>query len=518
MYCSAAWRIRLASPAARKVLLVTLFPRIGRSPETTRHPAYTAEALRFATHPDVTIAERPFWPLLASWPVVERSITPHLRQAPVAETTVEFLSTARVPTTIAAMGDRYHPHCRIDLWSDGLTLDETLPLLEGPILDAETNRLGAITALRVADGSPANAALWPPGGQAITLEEFPDLPRDTFEHGKRQILFGPLQTALPAFQIDTEGFQFYIADAGGYTPPFQSVPSRVWVGATEVAAKEWAITTRETAATRMPYTHLQFLKKPAQDWGAGGVLVEGGMGYRPGNTFDFLLKDIGGFGFQPFAQAMTRTDPFWNMSVYQNTSGSVIEIVRDRLCRQIDLLMGFHLNRIECYRLLGPMPLVTMALGSELRDRLAEQPGITNQDDIRNVIAVAYRRDPSRTSLTPVTNALLTVDEQSGGAIARHLTESQRLFGRRYIQLDAADLLTAEQAWSLGSLEALLLGLPHQRHAYSATWLDGMTTNLNWRARLVDEREGIDCPCRVIGQRVLPSGPELIFQSEDLPG
>ena len=125
------------------------------------------------------------------------------------------MADAKLSETLVSRGGS--ASCRVDLWSDGIPLDQVIPLACGKVSrDSSVSRRRGIS-LSVTDGNPDRNVEFPPG--PITRLAFPDAPDDVVGSAQRQVILGPAPLQVRCSQIDEEGRRWYLADGELNFPP-----------------------------------------------------------------------------------------------------------------------------------------------------------------------------------------------------------------------------------------------------------------------------------------------------------
>ena len=519
---SAKARRLLGSPTSPKVMLLTLLP----SPRyvADEHPALLPGAVRFSTRigtvVDSSIGMIPFHPLLAAWPTVNYRLSRTERRAEIPRVRLDVLGTAALPQDIGTSGPVSGWTARLDLWTPGLTLAEAVPLLMGPVTDASRDRARGLVTLNATDGDPLSDASL--GGEAITAEDFPDAPDLVLDRARRQLIVGSIPDPIPCIQISHDGTHWYFMDRPTAIPP-----DRFWIGSEPAPLRDRP----EVRFTPFPsdparrYTELVFPRPVSESLQLGGVSAAGGVGLDA-DPVTLLLQDVGGYRLSPQAVrdlATLRTS--FNFSVFINAQTTVLQMVRDRLLPQTDLVMTFSMGRVHTYRLTPTYePSRLLGPGMGLRDRLL-QPHSPNIESVYNAIEVRYRR----TTLPPtgdlLTRSALLIDRYSGGPMGAICAMSEQRYGRRFLSVEAADLVDEQglppgnhpaSVWRLGETLVRLHALPHRPVRYLSTWATALDVQPDTPCQLTDPAAELNAtPARVVDIAFPPSGPELMFETED---
>lgn len=508
---TASWQQRLASPRTRKVLLCTILPAwAGDTLSLREHIALEPSAFRFSTHQNAIVDGIPFWPQMVDWPTLSSEVDPLERAAPTGSTSVRFLPGTDLPTKIVSEGGPQNGFMAIDLWTDGLSLDEVEPLHFGPITGRTQDRQNGAVTVDSIDGDALRKVEFLGERITLDLDNFPHLPPNAIGSGRRQTVIGPLTQLMPAFQVDQSGHRFYVCD-----PPLRSGPWQVYVGGELVPSNEWLLQTEMLPAASRPATFIQFKTARALDYGVGGVFVNKGEGLPVNGIVELLLEEMGRYAISETMRDKLRSSLPLDLSLFANASGDIWTITQERVIKQTSWFMGFRRSRAELYDLIHRHEGFDLCVGNGLIGRTAEQSDDTPDSQIINALEVAYLRDLSNPSAA-ITRAAVLVDRySSGSALSLRLEESEGRFGRRFQRYPAADLLTEASARRLAEDELWLHALPAKHHRYLTEWWAAIATHENQAVLLTDATEGLDQqPARCVRREWLPAGPVLTFREE----
>lgn len=523
MAISAAFRSRIDRQP--RVILLTIL--LDGDPTDERHPGTQPRVIRAATSlatpvSSVTGQMYPYWPTLMNWPVIVREFSPHERRAPVSRIDVKLSRDAGFPLSTVLPATVPFVTARLDLWTPGLTLEEALPRLAGPISAGKPDwETGGVT-ITIEDGDTQSEVPFPPGQQTIDLGNFPQAPDLVVGRARRQIIFGPFPYPIPATQIDREGRRWYLCD-----PALSAPPTAFQVGGVPVTGidRPTVAVGHMAADPTRTYTQLVFPQPIKQAGLIGAVTASGGVGYPTTSAAVTLLRDIGGYALTAHAKLeLDRVGRDFDFSVFLNNSSNVLDIVEKRILPQTDLVMTQHLNQIEVFRLLGETQTQKIGMGEGFWNRVPMEEPLTSSLDVWNAIEVKYRRTVLPMVSTILSRNAYVVDKDYGGPIGHLLTQSQKRYGRRFLSLEAADLVEAgEDGLPLGvvrlaELTAQLTAMSHRRWAWDAIWSRGLDIEIGDRWLVTDPARGLtETPMRCVRTELQPAGPRVFMQTEDLP-
>lgn len=511
-----SWIPRLEASGARKVMLLSVARRSLQLAKPNRHTALLPGAIRIATD----LAEvangteiYPFWPYILNWPEIVLSFSPTERDAPTASADVSISAQADFPRVDTSPGSPNGYHARLDLWTDGIDLDDVIALVEGPVVNLKGASDSAAVQVTVDDGLAYDRA-WPTGELFITSGNFPNAPDAVIGKAPRQTIFGPITVPIPCHPIDQEGREFYFCD-----PPASIPPDRFYENGALTSKRVTTVPVSFPQDTAFKYTKVVF-DEPVDLAGGylGVVSAQGGYGIAvdPISTF---LETIGGYELtQEAKKQIEAIKGTFNFSAFFNSRGSVLEIVRDRLLPQTDLVLGFQRGRIHLYRLFEETRAPRMGVGQGLRGLVSTPRDFADLEGIYNVIEISYQRNiSSEIASVPITRSVITQAPETPGKVGKYLTRSQDAFGRRELPdaIVAADLVPDETeagVMKLAEVEARRLAFPARPFTYDAEWLDGLRLERNGRVRLVDMD---DRYARVVEIRIPATGPRVTVELEE---
>lgn len=503
---SQKWQRILAAREPRLVVLATLH-HYGADPMATPHLAYQSGAVRLATEvasPDGL----PFAPWLTAWPPIEERYAPQDRRLEIQETTLSVMGGAGLADVLLQAGGGHRATCRVDLWSPGLSLAESLPLLAGPVRGTPrlTSR-GEGVEITVTDGDLGRVVEYPPG--VLTFDEFPGAPDHVLGKATRQVILGAYPWQVACHQIDADGLLYYVHDGAATLHP-----AKAYNFGAELA-QSFAVETQRTAASGTTVTVLRFRGKPTTPTGlVPTVSCSGGVATREGHPIETLLR-VGGYKLTPRAAQALRLTDFWQ-DVLLNSTGDVREIVSRQLVPQTDLVFGFRHGAVDLMPLGGSPGAFRLGVGTGLQYRLREQDAPTTVDSVYNAFEVVCGR--------PGATVIIRRDSAHGSArIRAKLAASEATWGRRAVQWPAADLaIAADGTCPAGELLADVLALQHSApwrfHGYRASWLEGMALGVGQGVLLTDPAESLADAAAVVARRtVLPTGVDLVFAMQADP-
>lgn len=511
---SAQWVPALRHGRFRPVMLLTIcfdakdFVRYA-------HPAQAPRSLRAATEcveiTDADGAVYPFWPTM-DWADAAREWSPQERRAPVASTQIRLSALAQFPHDAIRPGLPPSVYGRLDLWTPGVSLEQTIPLLAGPISSATNDRPTGGIRITLDDGDTERHVQYPPGDATISLDDFPDAPDMVVGTARRQTIFGPFPDPIPAIQISKDGRRWYLCEPACVAAPYTFQIGGVEVGSLDRPSVRTARLASDPSRT---YTEIVFPDGAGQSALQGWVTAGGGIGLATDSIPLTLLRDIGGYRIGAQAERdLLRVAGQFDFTVLLRNSGNVYEVVRDRILPQTDLVLTQHLNEITTLQLNGLTSDGRLAVGQGIWQRVDQEQSRATSDDVWNVIEVLYRRsylsvDPN----SPLTRSAYVVDSDYGGPIGSLLAESQRLYGRRELRIEAADLITGPHGGlplgvvRLAETTATLSAMPARPVVYDLTWQAGLSLDLNDRRQITDSVLGYaGQPMRLTAMQYRPGG------------
>ena len=514
---SAAWRRALTNPRARKVLLATISPN-GFEANGRRHLGYEPHVIRAATdaqvHVPSDLGPLPYFPTLLTWPALTRTLSIRERRWEIAEVTLSIARGAALAGRLLDAGGGYHATVRLDLWSDGIALDDTLLLFAGPVREVpKVNDRAESVQVVATEGDPSITATWADG--TITPAEFPDAPDALQGFGLNYIL-GTFSQPVPCPQIDAKGLRFVICAGTLNEPPTTVARNGVPITMT------WSVVNELTPAKR-PVSVL-VLKEPANTIGDGGFVTDeitcaGGVGIGGKHPARMLLEDVCGLTLTARARTLLDATPF-DLELLANVTGDALKLVRERVLPQTNLMFGFEHGQVDLIPLGPTLSRRALRLGAGLRYRPREQPTETLESAIANQIVVQC----GRAVYGGVQTSVVRSAARSVGTLRRRLQQSLDRYGAKPLVYDAPDLPLVQRAAALScplgevlaSHVAACYALPATPHRYAAEWLDGMTLELADGAQLTDADQQLDAvDLRVSGWELPgPEGPVLTMEAD----
>jgi len=534
----ASWPAIFEREQSRKVILVTLlFGWLDPFRPPRRHIALEPGALRFSTHPDTVVTESatsrkvPFWPWILEWPEIEYRMEPADHRAEIAETTVRLAAGAKIGLELPFQGGLQAALARIDLWSDGVTFDGLIRLLQGPVRNAALDARTGGVQLSISDGAPEREVRFP---DVLTREDFHDASEEVIGFAGRQFILGDVVEDLPAIPIDGRDDprgvkRFYV----GEPAPFQQNPTQWFKGGRAIAPPK--VYTATMPASLVDYVEAEFEQPVIDLIGglSGDITFTGARGTTELHPILFLL-DAGNYEVSPAGRQLLRGLGVVNieeLNAVINSPAPILDLVFNRLVPQTSLVGTFRQGQVHFFKLFSDGPQVSLGIGTGLRYRLREAINETPLDNVFNVFEIRCGRTQlggEQDDLNPLFRILRTpTDPNTPKAMRGLLSQSQQAYGvRAHPPVDAGDLVVLfdEDGVPTGSpageaLADLLVKLNahvHRSYRYAATWLRGMALDLNWRVLLTDADEGAtDLPTRVVGWRLAATGPVLTLQTED---
>lgn len=522
---SAEWKRALRSPGPMVLLVTVVFDEDALWAEP--HPAGASRVLRAATStvsvPDVSSGRvLPFPGTVVGWPALAREITPEERRAPVATTQLSLTADAAFPREAVGPNSPPSVWARIDLYRPGMTLADARPWMAGPVTAAsEEDRRGGVR-ITIEDGDTLRSVPFPAGNLTVDSADFPDAPDMVLGQARRQVIFGPFPYPIPCIPISKDGRRWYLCE-----PAVEAVPTSVQIGGVDVDEKDRPVVSVGHLATdpSQTFTELVFPASVSSLGLYGNVTASGGVGLPVDSAPVTLLRDVGGYRLSPRAERdLLRVAQDFNFSVFQNKQAPVLDLVRDRILPQTDLMLTLHLGRVETYRLGDDGGRrVRLALGEGLVAFVPQTREQGTSETAYNAIEVKFRRNILLLSPTgTLMRDAIVVDANYGGPIGAMLARSQDRYGRRPLTIEAPDIVDEASGGvpasvvALGELTAVLAAFPPRPLTYDATWDVGEALDLNARVELTDLAQGVNAtPARLVRTELLATGPRLTFATED---
>lgn len=518
------WGPILRDPRSRKVIVVSIaFGREFTLIAKDLHPGLLPGAARCATHPNTLIPmgsiTYPYWPTIIGWPTIENAISIIDRRAEIAAVKVRIMANADIPLEALGVGGLPSAYARIDLWSDGVSFDEMIPLIQGPVTGSSYSRGEGTIELDISDGDIKRKVEFPPGQFRIDRDEFPFAPDYVAGYAPRSTIFGPFPDQVPCYQIDQYGKEFYVCE-----PALTVAPSDVYIGGVNIDTMpniKFPHHVIGSLSNDQTYSKLVF-DIPIKDTSlVGQVTCGGGFGISGEHPAISLLK-YGKYNLSNEALASLRSLPL-NFFVFINNSGNVYEMVTGRILPQTDLIGGLRMDKYHTYKIGSSGNEVSLSPGSGLIFRDVREDIETSADEVFNAIEVRFQRDLFTVGET--TRTAYLIDKENGQQDIRSLLRlSERLYGRRYLKLEAPDLVqyldspvngVPKNVINLALTTAKVKALIHKEYTYLTEWHIGMAVDLNWKVYLTDpELNLVNQPTRIIKREISPVGPKLTLQTE----
>ena len=515
MTISASWRGWLDDPK-RRILPILTVAWGNEGPDCDRlHLATVPNVLRAAPDLDVhpvtsstDTRQRPFWPW-SSWPTVTRKWSPVDGRAEVAVTVVDLLPDAEVPE---ALRDNYEQPVgtgRIDLWTDGATLANVIPLAAGKVEIVRQTRRDLGVRLRLVDGDVDRNVRLSAG--TLDFDDFPNAPDTVLGRANRVTVIGAFPNLVPCSRIDDVGARFYVCDNA-----LAGRPTEVRVGS-EVYTDGFQTVTEVGAGTGIVYTELR-LASPLAELGFldRRVAVSGGVGIVPDSVLADLLR-LGGYGISRAGENTLRRvarvlSP--SLSAYISANADLLDVATRRLAPQTGTVLAWSRGKVDALELLAPTQRLNLSPGTGLLYRLDADVSSTSADNVFNAVEVTF----ARSARDDRRLGRVRIDKSSGGDLAALLALSEQRYGRRFTVLDAADLADEADVLRLARTFLRVHALAHQRYAYAADWRTGVgELALNTRVTLTDPDEQLTAvDTRVVEWSLPPTGPQVVLETTDL--
>lgn len=516
------WTNALKNPRSRKAMLVTINLAGADPTDSANHLALKPGSYCFSTHADVNIAHagtgrvKPFLPLLGAWPEVTREMSRAERRVQISEAQITLLPDAQLAT---ALEENPTATGRVDVWADGVTLENVAPRIAGKLRVAR-DRPGGPVRVIISDGDPDKLTNFPPA--AISRQDFPAAPDEVVDVALMTAVLGQFPERVICHQIDRERRRFFIC-----APAADILPQRVQKGGVDLP-NGWTIR-NATSPRGVSYSEIVF-ERPVDEIIAGvtqEISCSGGVGISSTNALDFLLK-LGGYKISNQMQAelplFTRDFP---MSAMINKSGNVLDIVRN-LVAQTSYAFSLRRNEGHLIKLDADAPRIHMGVGTGLMFRIQETEREIPKDKVYNAFEILCGRDHFASSGTSVA-ALHRVyrDKDHGPQAIRDLCSmSESKYGRRFLQIEANDLAVdvSSQGFVLGcpggerlaDCAARVQTSPPIQDTYLGFW-SALAVDLNWRIRLTDASSNFDAtPMRVAKIKDSPNGPLITFERDSV--
>lgn len=511
-----SWDAILNNPYARRCILVTIIPSDDVTLNTP-HPAKRPDAIRICTHTNVVvpvrqtfagITEIPFWPLVKEWPDITYAIDVLERRGEPVRTELDIIQGAFTESELGLIGGTPSLIFRFDLWSDGIYLEDTLPLMVGRAKRSNISKDGSLIKIQITDAPKDHDVSY--GNSKITRPEFPDAPDDVLDLRPRQTILGAFEFDIQAHQIDKFGQRFYLCD-----PPATVAPSRIRVNGIEVPPEKSPIAiTKLTADTLTSYTEIVF-PDTLENLGfpAGFVTCSGGVGVDPAATAPllFLLETIGGYSITDQARSMAQTTAF-QYSSFINSPGTILDILENRLMPQTSYILLKRYGMIDIIPTVGQVATWTLYVPHDLIE--IEDTEETSPRTVFNDIEIFYGIDVSQSSVMNYKfRRSVVVNQDSDGDVGIRLGDSQRRYGKLPLTLKASDIVDQAVALQLAYDIAETHAFIHTIRTYLAPE-KGYYVDLGYKIDVVDPSLGT-IPSVVISKSFTSAGVVLKLMSLD---
>ena len=522
-----SWREAMTARNPRiRVLLTIGVGKLYQIPDHI-HPARWTSTLRASTHNDSFVTsnadseEYPFWGTITKWPDIKLSIKPEERR-------YDNVSVSVTLNNLSGYLDKFEKTFatddvwgRLDLWTEGVPLEDTIPLVAGQLENPQWSTPGDDVSLTIKDKHDAEPTGWPFENEFLDNDEFPVLPLYLRGRARRKYVFGPVLGLLECFQIDNVGKEFYYAE-----PQFEFPPQEFYIGDVEVSKTFTPIVkTARTAITGELYTKIVFPRSINSEDYTGQVFAGGPntVGADPTRIIPTILSRVPGLRFT--ARAKTYLSYLERIGIFDyyaliTGSGNPLTIVMERLLAQTGLAAGWRTGRLDIFKLGSATPQTHFEIGSNLIDRIRIKEPKTKMESVKNAIEVSYRRHHIRPHDDGTFGQYkVLVDSHLPSAVQSLLISSEANYGRRLLKVDAADLWNPQNAKELGESIAGLTAFQHRKYSYQVEYRHALRTDLNYRVELSDELEGlVDKKCRVVELDFKEDHVEITFQTDDLDG
>ena len=471
---------------------------IGQLLETDIHPASLPGSIRAATRQinvaDTHDREYAFWPTIVNLPDISFQIDPLRSEVSPTQLTVQFSANAQFPHSLIEPGGTLTATMRIDLWIPGMKLEDIIRYFWGQVTASSFDRITQGISLTAQDGDPFREIKYPPGDIKLDIDEFTDIPLNVAGRFNRTIYLGPTNfpTLCPQVSDDT----FYVADQEIAPHSIENDnPFSVQVNGENVAsddqAQGWEV------EYRTPVSHiLSALEVPGQ---MSLIKFKNALnlelpfitcsGFDDGflskdNPILILLRDYGKYHLSPESLQILKTLNF-DLSVLNNVSDSILNIVKNRLLPQTPYMMGFRNGFLELFHLGGIQTSIELGLGYGLYDKLEETIGETDANQVYNAIKIGYHRNiHSQNELDLTLHAYLLDSQRATGSLKDLLLASEKRYDRRYLDLDFPDMTSngidvPHMIPIIGELILRLSAFQHQVYTYRAPWFPGIMLDVN---------------------------------------
>lgn len=521
------WQLGLQAHAPRLTWLLTVNV-LGLEPTGEPHLALRAGSERYASDTDVrlTVADRdpvPFWPHLTELPEVTTTLALQDRRVEVTEATCAVSSAAGLGDLLAGRGGGQRATARLDLaLTDRMNLSEVLLMSAGKVTGPPRidRRLGNVS-FSITDGDPDNTAPFDPAGIPITLLSFPDAPAESIGQPRR-VIMGPFPNELRCPWVSAN--ICYLGEPVGKVGP-----TRFFADGTPISAAP-RVAALPDATGKFQFWGLVFDDPPRrQDGSLPWITASGGVGQSDINPVIFLLEIVGGMRLSPDARASLQQSPVDFSLLFYRSGANVLELVRDQILPQTELVLGFFHGQVQIYRLLAEdTPTMALGVGTGLRYRLPVQGAETNVSRVWNRFQVNCGRNLAGATETSLLSIVRDKDH-GAAAIKALLAQSERDYGPQTLEpVEALDLAvatdergvrTCPSGERLADLMAYLYARPGRPHQYRAEWLEGLSIDLNTRVLLTDPSERLSRhETRLVQKTIsLDSGVTLRCLSFDEP-
>ncbi len=345
---------------------------------------------------------------------------------------------------------------------------------------------------------------------------------------KRAIVLGEVTYPVMCPQVD-QGTLFYICD-NTITPNLTTDRFAVQINGDNVDANDsrfgWQVVTQEipspiTSSSQVNSTASLILFNNPLNLELPFVTCSGFHGLSATKSPVLtLLEDYGRYAISDGAKRKFRTQDF-SLSVYSNAIDTVLAIVKDRLIPQTPFIFTFRQGRVELFELRGNETGLELGVGYGLYGRDSTADGRTSADTVWNALDTGYHRNVFTNGIVNTTQRSYLLDKNTAtGDLKRLLEESESNYGRRYLKMDAPDVVVAdgEVPPILRTISADFLRLAAQQHrvfTYTAPHYPLLCVPENSIFRVSDPDTGLDrVKVRMVKRQISPLQLKVTLQEE----